>query len=292
MKRYQWFVIGKLLTFSFFPSQAQEFPLHIMEEGHIIIQLKVNGGLTGNFILDTGAGTHVVSGKFFEKLKDSAVQKGYFTGFRHDGDRLDGPVYQIPSLSIGKYRQSDPIIGVYPPLDDYGIDGLLSLKFFEDKVFAIDFKEARLTFLDQAAVEEISQNALTLPLQLYQHTDILLDIFIPIIINNQHEIWAEFDTGSGYGSIIIHPNYIKDWQLEESTGTTQAYRTQLSQETREDQIFPLSAIALGQGDKALKQSQVKAIFREGLIYNALLGSGLFKEKKICIDIPGRRFMVK
>jgi len=291
MKFYQWLVISTLFTFSFSPSQAQEFPLHIMEEGHIIVQVKVNENLTGNFILDTGAGTHVVSGKFFEKIKEAAVQQGYFTGFRHDGDRLDGPIYQISSISIGEYQQTQPKVGVYPPLDDFGIDGLLSLKFFEDKPFVINFKEAKLTFLDQAAVEAISENALTVPLQLYQHTDILLDIFIPITINGQHKIWAEFDTGSGYGAFIIRPNYIKDWQLKESTRTTQVYTTQLTQETREDQIFPLSTISLVEGDKILQQDSVQAVFREGLIFNALVGSGLFKEKKICIDISGKRFIV-
>lgn len=270
---------------------SQDHPIHIMEEGHLIVSVQVADSITGNFVLDTGAGATVLSGKLFEKIADQAHKKGYFTGFRHDGDRLDGAVYEIPSIAVGEVQQPKPIVAVYPPLDAMGIDGLLSLKFFEDKPFSIDFKNRRISFMDPETSKSLAQKHTAVPLELYHHTNVSLDIFLPITINGTTEIWAEFDTGSGYGAYILNTAYLNDLNLNKEKAHTQAYQTQLSQESRVDTLQTLSSITVGTADRMHEVKDVTAIFREGLIYNGLIGSGLFRDKVITIDIPNRVFIV-
>ncbi len=274
-----------------FLTNAQEYPIHIMEEGHIIVQVNLSESITGNFMLDTGAGVNVVSGKLFEKIKLTTKNAGYFTGFRHDGDRLDGKVYVIPHLKIGNAIQENPIVGVYPPLDDFGIDGLLSLKFFEEKPFTIDFVNKKLIFIDVTEVKQLQANNLVLPISIYQHTNVLLDLFIPVKLNDSITVMTEFDTGSGFHSFIVNPGYINDLNLNPETITTQKYTTQLSHEERVDSIYNLASISVGNGEKEIKLEDVTAIFREGMVYNALMGSGMFKDKKVTIDIPRKLFIV-
>ncbi|MEZ4993084.1 MAG: hypothetical protein R2824_21855 [Saprospiraceae bacterium] len=36
----------------------------------------------------------------------------------------------------------------------------------------------------------------------------MLDIFIPVCINNEVEVTTLFDTGSGYGGMILNPYYL------------------------------------------------------------------------------------
>ncbi len=270
---------------------AQEYPIHITAEGHVIVQVDLGDSIQGNFILDTGAGANVVSGKLFQRIAATASKAGYFTGFRHDGDRLDGAVYEIPFLAIGTQKQLKPIIGVYPPLDDFGIDGLVSLKFFEDKPFTLDFKNQKLSFLSAVEAQALSAEQPALPISLYRHSNILLDIFIPIQLNDSITTLAELDTGSGYGAYIIKPSYIQDLKLDTTTAITQAYTTQLSGDNRTDFIYELASISLGTSSNALRVEKVKAIFREGLIYNALIGSGMFQDRQITIDIPNRAFFI-
>lgn len=271
---------------------AQEYPIFITDEGHILVQVRLADSLTGNFILDTGAGANVLSEKMFTRIQSQAQKTGYFTGFRHDGDRLDGPVYKIPYLAIGDIYQHAPIVGVYPPLDDFGIDGLLSLKFFEDKPFTIDYVNQKLIFHATSLSVNESNKRITLPLSIYQHTNVLLDIFLPIRLNDNVEVLAEFDTGSGFDGYIINTNYIQDLGLDTTKVTYQPYTTQLSGEHRTDHIYELESIAVGGVDNALHKNNVNAIFREGLIYNALIGSGFFKNRSITIDIQNRILIVQ
>ncbi|MEO0727386.1 MAG: aspartyl protease family protein, partial [Bacteroidota bacterium] len=232
-----------LLLFPLFAS-TQEYPIFITEEGHIVVQVQVADSITGNFILDTGAGANVLSGKMFSRIKTQAQKAGYFSGFRHDGDRLDSTAFQIPYLAIGEIKQVDPIVGIYPPLDDYGIDGLLSLKFFEDKPFTIDFVNQKLKFPAPGSSVEVDSPKITLPLSIHQHTNVPLDIFIPIQLNDSLEVLAEFDTGSGYGAYIINTNYIQDLGLDTTQVVKQPYTTQFSHEERADHTYTLSSISI------------------------------------------------
>ncbi len=273
-------------------SLAQEYPIHIMEEGHIVVQVQLSDSIMGNFILDTGAGVNVLSGKMFKKIASQAVKKGYFTGFRHDGDRLDGEIYEIPYLAIGKVKQTHSIVGVYPPLDAMGIDGLLSLKFFENKAFSIDFKNHKIAFVEAEMAKSLAKKHTTVPIELYKHTNVMLDIFIPITLNDNTTVLAEFDTGSGYDAYILNPGYIDDLKLNKTELSTQKYKTQLSSEERIDSIYTLNSISVGKGNKEVKKNEVTVIFRKGMIYNALIGSGLFKNNTITIDIPNRTFIIQ
>ncbi|WP_271764681.1 pepsin/retropepsin-like aspartic protease family protein [Aquimarina algiphila] len=273
-------------------SLAQEHPIHIMEEGHIVVQVQLSDSIMGNFILDTGAGVNVLSGKMFKKIASQAVKKGYFTGFRHDGDRLDGEIYEIPYLAIGKVKQTHSIVGVYPPLDAMGIDGLLSLKFFENKAFSIDFKNHKIAFVEVEMAKSLAKKHTTVPIELYKHTNVMLDIFIPITLNDNTTVLAEFDTGSGYDAYMLNPGYIDDLKLNKTELSTQKYKTQLSGEERIDSIYTLNSISVGKGNKEVKKNEVTVIFRKGMIYNALIGSGLFKNNTITIDIPNRTFIIQ
>lgn len=274
-----------------FGTHGQEYPIRIMEEGHIVVQVALSDSIIGNFILDTGAGANVLSGKLFDKIASQAIKEGYFTGFRHDGDRLDGELYEIPYLAIGAVKEPKPLIGVYPPLDAMGIDGLLSLKFFENRPFSIDFKNRKITFINDHEARTLAKHSTTVPLELYQHTNVMLDVFIPITINGTAEILAEFDTGSGYDTYIVNTGYLNDLKLDPAEGSTQVYKTQLSGKERMDVIHTLNSVTVGAADEAIEIKDVVGIFREGLIHNALVGSGLFRDKTITIDIPNKVFII-
>ncbi|RJP62691.1 MAG: hypothetical protein C4543_01535, partial [Ignavibacteriales bacterium] len=124
------FLTVLLLTSTILFSQEQ-IPITINDYGLIFIKVKVNDE-SGTFLLDTGGGAHVLSNNFFKKIKGETDETGFYTGFRHNGERIDTKVYTANSISVGSLNQIEPKIGMYPPLDQYGIDGILSLMIFKN----------------------------------------------------------------------------------------------------------------------------------------------------------------
>ena len=278
-----------ILLAGLFNLSAQEFPISITPQGYIFVQVTLNDSIPANFMLDTGAGINILSQKVFNKIADSAQETGIMTGFRHDGDRLDGPVYQLPALAIGSSKQTDVKVGIYPPLDDYGIDGLVSLKFFENTPFTIDFKNQKLTILNSVEAEQLAKNHDWLPLAFKIERDIMLDIFIPIVLNNSLELQAEFDTGSGFGPLVVNPYYIQKLNLNKSGMTATRYTTPISEKATTDYNHPVN-LSL-KGTEGIRIENKTATFRENLIYEALIGSEIFKDRAITIDLAKARLII-
>jgi len=287
--------VARLVLFAIllipFKLLAQEYPIFLTDQGYIIIEVKINDSISSNFILDTGGGAIVFSSKTFNKVKHSAVKAGHFTGFRHDGDRLDGEVYELPSIAIGNTKMDNPLVGVYPPLDDYGVEGLLSLKFFEDKPFTIDFVNSKIRIFSQDETIALSKNDIVLPMSFGIHGNTSLDIFIPIRLNDHTTIHAEFDTGSGYTTFLVNPYFIDELDLDRQQAKVMPYTTPLSQKKLTDSIFSLEKVTFGTKKNRMVNNDISASFREGLIYEGLIGSGLFKNNQITIDIPNKQFIV-
>jgi len=174
--------------------EQEEIPITIFESGHILIPVTANDTVKGNFIFDTGGGIEIVSSKFFSRIEPGSIRVGIFTGFRSNGERIDLKIYRIPNIKIGTSVKDDVIIGIYPPLDEIGIDGLLSSKFFESIPVTIDFKNELLTIENKKSINKISDSGTTIPLFIQKHGRTGLDIFIDVNINDSINILSEFDT--------------------------------------------------------------------------------------------------
>ncbi|PHN00740.1 aspartyl protease family protein [Flavilitoribacter nigricans] len=274
-------------------TKAQEYPIFVTDQGYILVEVTLCDSVRANFILDTGAGANVLSQKTFDKIAGTAEESGHFTGFRHDGDRIDGIVYDLPSLAIGKKQQHHTRVGIYPPLDSYGVEGLVSMKFFEDKPFTIDLKNKRLKFPQADELEALAAGGTVIPLSFGIHTDIALDIFIPLCLNDNTQVTALFDTGSGYGGLILHPYYLSRLGIDSSAVETRPYRTPISQKDQEDRIAALRSVDLCDplAPADLEMKDVRATFRDGMIHEALMGSGMFRDRAFTIDIPGARMII-
>ncbi|MEQ9301293.1 MAG: retropepsin-like aspartic protease [Cyclobacteriaceae bacterium] len=277
-----------LLLLSAIIAYAQEYPIHIMEEGHIVVGVTINDSIPANFILDTGAGIMILSGKMYERIKDKVKSAGYHTGFRHDGDKISGEIYQVPSFAIGNERVENLKMGVYPPLDGMGIDGLVSMKFFEDKPFTIDYPNGKLIFQDPNSLMVLAEKGEVGQLGFHRNMDVSLDISIPICINDKVHVNAQFDTGSGHDLYVVNPFFMQQLGMTESNTEASTYTTPISGTEIKDYIAKENKLRVC-GTSASITSSI--VFREGLIMEALVGSGIFKEGAITIDIPSARFII-
>lgn len=262
-------------------------PLEINNNGYIFVKAVLNDSITGNFLLDTGGGMHVLSGKYFERVKNTAKSAGHFTGFRHNGERLDGEMYTLSSLAIEGLRQENPYTGYYAPLDEYGMDGIISLKMFENQPFTIDFKNKQLVLETPESLKKLEKTAEMIPFTVQQYRDKALDIFIKVCVNGV-EVEAEFDTGSGYNTLMIHPFFMEQMGVKKEDTRERIYDKEKNWKDYFAQLPAGTICAV----PAVTGKDLSVMFREGLIYEALIGSGWFKDKALTIDIPNRRMLVR
>jgi len=267
----------RVITFLFLLSNLfysqEKLPITINDYGLIFIKAKVNNEI-GTFILDTGSGAHVVSQKFYSKIKNSTKEDGVYTGFRHNGERIDLKVYKARSISVRSLIQTNPFIGVYPKLDEYGIDGLVSLKLFEENAFTIDFVNKQVIIETVESLSQIEKTAEILPIQFDRERDKVLDMFVTICINDSVSLQAEFDTGSGYETFFLNKYYADKFNLQLDS----LKRTNISK-----LIFCGSNLSIENKPTTIK---------DDLIYEGLIGSGLFRNKRLTIDIPNKRILFR
>jgi hypothetical protein len=112
------------------------------DTGLLMIPVSVGGDQTTPFVLDTGSGVSVLSQSLVDKLGGKAT--GPFTGFRLTGERLDLRLFTIPELRVGPVRQRNALVAGWDGLDKFHLAGMISLNFFRDHPFTLDFRSHQL----------------------------------------------------------------------------------------------------------------------------------------------------
>ena len=283
------FISSLILLVYFLPVESQTVPIVIDNNGFIFIDVTINDSVKSKFLLDTGGGLAVISKKLSQKL-GSMKDAGYFTGFRNDGDRIDAELFYLSSISFGNFKVTNVKSAIYPPLDDYGMDGVISMKEFENTPFTIDFKNSTLTIEDRESMKKIEENAEPIPIELDIQRDVSLDIFVPLTLNNKIKIMAEFDTGSGYDLLLVNSYFMQKLEIDSSSAPKESYNTS-SGSTITDYKATINNFKYYNSQK-LSSDNKSARFRRGLIYEGLIGSAMFKDKILTIDIPDKKMFVR
>lgn len=281
-----------LLSHLYLIATAQEvIPFQLTPNGHMIVKVKLNNTHEGYFIFDTGAGGHVIGSKFLEKVKNDARYMGMGTGFRHNGDRVDIAGYYIQSISMGALEQKNPLVGYFPLLDQYGVDGLISAKLYEHRPITIDYVKKEIRIENDKSLKRIEKSAASVPLYFHQMTDRFLDLFIELKINDQYTCQAEFDTGSGFAKPVLNPFYLDLLQIEPTSAEVRTHEVQdLTPGKNTSYDTKIASLSLS-GSEKLRMEMADVSFKEKLIYDGLVSSLLFKDKVITIDIPGKKLWV-
>jgi hypothetical protein len=255
--------------------KSDTIPVTILKSGHIVIPVSFTNSVKGNFIFDTGGGIELVSSALFKKIEANALRTGIFTCFKSNGERVDINTYIIPGMQIGNLRKEKVVIGVYPPLDEMGIDGLISSKFIEHIPVTIDFKNQLFTIENKASISQIARNALSIPIFIQKHGRMGLDIFVDVFITDTISILTEFDTGHGFYSAWIHP-YYKNLITDNQQAIALMGNKLCLREKRNNANPSISGIE----------------YKNDLIYNGLIGAQVFNNGRLTIDILNERMLFR
>jgi hypothetical protein len=254
-------------------------PLEVADGGYLYVRARVADSVDARLLLDTGAGINTLSESVLGRLGDRVRDAGTHTGTRHNGETITGRIWSVSSLALGALRKEDVVVGGFAPR---GADGMLSMDFFRDQPFTLDFAAGTLTLESPSHVTEIAARAAAIPIRLAGHGP-QLDFFVRVCVGDSVSAEAEFDTGAGFNMLMLQTSYMQ------RLGITPGARAVGPMEYYVHSTFlPEMHYCAAPAVRAEKQF---VGFKAGLIYEGLVGHGAFRDRKLTIDIPRKRMLV-
>jgi hypothetical protein len=234
----------------------------------VVVPVRVNG-VDASFVIDSGIGLTLLS----QSVADRAgvtTNGATFTGQRMSGQAVTTPLATLSSLEFDELVVRDHTVGVFD-LDGLpdGIDGFLSLAFFAESPFTVDYvrSEVRLGAGDGTTVDievEVDGPAVT--------------AFAPLTLPDGRVVRVEVDMGS---DALILDDAFAQGDLRVVEGTDETGHTYV----RRFGTLP-GRVSLA---SELWQDDPKVMFQK-IRYDGLIGDDFLSRYTVTFDIPGSRMV--
>src|ERR1700730_1297975 len=181
----------------------------------ILLPVKVNGRGPFDFILDTGAGTSLLSSDLSKQLEVKVI--GSKEG-QSAGGKVAVSLAKVESLAVGEAKLDDVDVGIVD-LSQIGktigakIDGDLGYNFLKHFRVTINYRNCEIRFDDPKRVESVGRSAKTeVPIRLANPAKPLL--LIDVYANGRGPLQFAIDTGTS--TTAITPELAKELGLKTS----------------------------------------------------------------------------
>jgi hypothetical protein len=161
--------------------------------GLIQVQGSVDGGAPVPMLVNLGAGIDVLSSKVGRRF---VRVNGKYVSLRLSGERVDLPIGNVDSLTIGGVSLQAPHVGIWSGLDGTGADGLISATAFRNITTTFDFRTQKVIIEDAETFPERTRTATRIPLILQDDLGIALGVFARFDFGGGKIGLCEIDTGS------------------------------------------------------------------------------------------------
>lgn len=273
-------------------SLENQIPFHYVG-GHLIsVPVKINGTTSARFILDTGIGLNLISKSLLEQL--GGTVKGNHVGNRMSGQALDVPLSSVGSVSFGDANLSNVPVGVwdfkdfFPATGEFSeIEGFLSLDFFKDQPFSIDYKSGHIVLEDEKSLRARVDAGRVVSISL-DRQDVALSAFFRLALPEGNSASVEVDTGSD--TLILDEKYIS--MLRKSIDPSGVDTKQGKDETGHSYARHFAKIAGTislSSEPHIRQQNPKVMFQK-IIYDGLIGDSFLKQFIVTFDLPRSRMI--
>lgn len=277
-------LLSALVASAVFAEAPHSVPFDLLLDEYILVDVVVADTIADRWMLDTGAGGNVVSQKLFDRLVTTPA--GRLTGFRMMGERLDIDIFRVTSLEVAGLRQENVMIAPWPALDNMGISGIVSLKFFEHQPITIDFASRTLTIETEQSAQTRAVDGTVVPIETQRYRDKALDVFVMMKLGDTVQAEFELDTGSGR-RLWIDSRFMSKLGIDTAAGDVMATPA----EDGTWHMTTLRSLALWEAPSVTVDS-IQATFRPNLIYDGVMGIAFWDGRAITIDLPHRRLIVR
>lgn len=172
------------------------------------------GGVEAPFLFDTGGGATILAPATAERCKCAPFGRG--TGFRHDGERVDGRRAGPVDLGFGPHAwhgevgvlDLDAMFAGLPK-----IAGIAALDVFAAQPFTLDLAHDRLILETDASLAERARRGTALEVRIaHQAAGRSLDLFVAIEGRHGRQ-WFELDSGNT-APVLIAPHAYAELGLD------------------------------------------------------------------------------
>ncbi|AZZ36975.1 hypothetical protein CIK05_09280 [Bdellovibrio sp. qaytius] len=245
------------------------------------------------FIFDTGIGVNILSKKLCDQYGCKITS--HHSGKRMSGQQLEIPMSTLSSLTFaGKEMKDIPVAiwemnGFLPNYDDCkDIEGFLSLGFFRDKAFTMDYKKGEFILETPEGLNARAKSGHVIPITINEDGP-AITIFMPLTLPDGTKIKVEIDLG---GDILtLNEKYMDLLKVDRKAKNVRAEKQ--NDETGHPYVRYYTDIAGPIAPTAapmLKQSNLSLMFQK-IIYDGLIANDYMKHFTVTYDLANSRIIL-
>lgn len=202
------------------------------------------------------------------------------------GERLDIQLWEVPSLQVGPLVTRDAVVGSWDALDNFGLDGIISLNEFREQPFTIDFKAGTITFESASSLARRRLAGNATPVLLDDLRSRALTAFAAFSCDEVGQ--CELDTGTQ--ATRANVRYLAALGIDSSDASVTRRSFKSVTGAMENQyVATVPRIALGDAP-GINVTDSKVTF-SGIIYDCVIGTSFWQGRVLTFDIAGRELIV-
>lgn len=173
-------------------------PFEFVEGDTAVVVPVTVDGMVVRLVLDTGAGVEVIATGV---AKDLGIQMTEtYSGKRLNGDPLSIGMGKAKTVSFGGITKKDWLLAPMDYFDEMSkeinVQGLLSLKFFEDHPFTIDYPGKKIIIETPSSLAERKKSAFVAPIFITREIPPALGAEVDLNVDGKWKQRSIIDTGS------------------------------------------------------------------------------------------------
>ena len=253
----------------------------------IIVPALVNGNIPATFVLDTGIGINLIARSFCVKI--GCQERGHYSGKRMSGGHVSLPLSELRSLALGDFNLKNVSVGVldnsHSSANFHGIDGFLSLSFFKDQPFTIDYPAQVIRIETPQSLEKRMAEGIQVPIRV-ERDGPSTDIFTEMDIGGHFLAEVEIDSGGNtlylnekfMNALGFSPTHMRKIKGRDDTDhAVTRYWAEIP-----GPIYP-------RGIPKVNQAHLKVVFQK-MMYDGLVGDSFLKNFTVTFDLPHSRLI--
>lgn len=256
----------------------------------LAVPVRIDDAIDATFILDTGIGVNLISLALCKQI--GCQTDGKASGRRMSGQEVVFPTTHVPALTFAGHRAENTLAGVFDFEErNFGVDprisGFLSLDFFRDLPFTIDYRARTIELADVAALAARRARGTVTPIRIDEDGP-AIDIFAQMRLADGLTASIEIDTGSP--ALTLHERFMdllgiarSEPQVKTKTGTDETGHTYV-------RYFAAAPVSIGLASAPASEIfPVKTMFQT-IIYDGLIGDAFLNHFDVTFDLPRREMI--
>ena len=119
---------------------------HDGNQGHMILTVRLNDKIDGQFLLDTGATFVTLSNSMARRLQINLSSQNQIPVSLANGSQVNAQPVILKSVQVGDARVNGVAAMIFPEAPNDGVDGLLGMSFLREFMISMDPTHKKLIF--------------------------------------------------------------------------------------------------------------------------------------------------